>query len=192
VLHLSLVDLLFAGAAADLLLLDGHLLAVDAGQFPGTLLGLLLLALLLALRHDELVGADALVQQVEVQHDQVDQQQHEDGVDAARHPRRHEAGEEAIGAGLQGECQQRQHVQEEIAEGSQDHHEEGAVVDTANAVVYPHAVVVEVLNAPVARPAVPRTLPHEAAAVVAEQQLCSVTAPELIKSAYRRAYSSRE
>lgn len=53
-------------ARVDILLLECYLLTVDFRQFLGLLLQLFLLPLFLTLSHDKLVGADALVGQVEV------------------------------------------------------------------------------------------------------------------------------
>ncbi len=49
-------------------------MAIDPRQFFLSLVNFFLFALLFSLRHDELVGADALMEEIDVQQDQIDQQ----------------------------------------------------------------------------------------------------------------------
>jgi hypothetical protein len=49
-------------------------LAIDPRQFFLSLVNFFLFALLFPLRHDELVGADPLMEEIDVQQDQIDQQ----------------------------------------------------------------------------------------------------------------------
>lgn len=160
------------------------------GQFS---LGLrpLPLLLLLPLDDDELVGADALVDEVEVQHDQVDQQEHKDGVDCPRAPSHDELAEELVRAGLEGEGEQGCDVEEQVEEGCDDHGEKGAVVVPPHAVIDPHAVVVEILHAAIAGLAVPGLVLHVALAVVAEEQLVLVATSKLFKPASPQKYSTK-
>ena len=160
------------------------------GQFS---LGLrpLPLLLLLPLDDDELVGADALVDEVEVQHDQVDQQDHEDRVDCPRAPGHDELAEELVRAGLEGEGKQGCDVEEQVEEGSDDHGEKGAVVVPPHAVIDPHAMVVEILHAAIAGLAVPGLVLHVAPAVVAEEQLFLVATSKLFKPASPQKYSTK-
>jgi hypothetical protein len=64
---IAIVFIMAGGAVV--LLLECYLLTIDFRQFLGALFQLFLLALLLALSHDELVGADALVDEIDVQQD---------------------------------------------------------------------------------------------------------------------------
>ena len=130
----------------------------------------LLLALLFSLGHDELVGRDSLAHEVDVQGDEVDEEKGEDGVDASADPGQDEA-EQVVDVGLLGgQNGQGYEVDHQHHKGADDHREEVAVVGAAHTVVDPHAVVVEVLNAPVAGFAVPGLLLHETLAKVAVEQ----------------------
>lgn len=63
------ISIAFIMVRAVISLLKCYLLTIDFRQLPAALFQLFLLALFLALRHDELVGADALVDQIDVQED---------------------------------------------------------------------------------------------------------------------------
>jgi hypothetical protein len=94
-----LVDLLLS-AAAELLVLYSDFIRIGLlGQLPL----LLAFALLLSLRHDELIGTDSFVDEVAMQQNQVDQQKHEDGVDSSRKPGDDKPGEETSRCELQGQ-----------------------------------------------------------------------------------------
>ena len=67
-------------ARAVVFLFECYLLIIDFRMFPGPLLQLFLLALFLALSHDEFVSAYTLDDQIKVQQDQVDEQYHKNRV----------------------------------------------------------------------------------------------------------------
>ena len=74
-------------------------------------------------------------------------------------------------------------VHKKVAECRKDHYKEGSVVEPAHAIINPHAVMVKILHAPIAGPAVPRSILHEAVTVVAEKKLDCVCLAKLLESA---------
>jgi len=111
------------------------------------LLLLLFPLLLLPLRHDKLVGRDALGDQVEMQDDEVEEEEDKDPINCPTDPADSESRDKVLKTILGGEDSHRYYVDCEMQEGRKDHSEKRTVVRFSDAVIDPHAMVVKVLNA---------------------------------------------
>jgi hypothetical protein len=105
------------------------------------------LAFVFSLSDDKLIGCDAFGDEVDVEYDEVKEQEGEDAVDYSTNPGHCEGREEIVKLSLCGEDGDGGDVENEEDECGDYHGEEGVVVGAADAVIDPHAVMVEILNA---------------------------------------------